>query len=213
MKKLLLIIMLCCAGSLLAQSPCESAFSKATKLYNDHNYTQAKEQFQKVAKNCDSKKDIAKVYIELCDAMIQNKKLADANNNKKADNTDVENLNEQIARQTKEIQSLQQANAELTEKNNNLDKQNESLLKENLRKDDLLKNIGAENIKKLNYLITRFDEEFKEIEASGFNKKNSKEIQTKIANYRNELQDAIKAYINIPEPQNNTTETSNEQPE
>ena len=212
MKKLFLIIMLCYAGSLLAQSPCESAFSKATKLYNDHKYAQAKEQFQKVTKNCDSKKDIAVVYIELCDAMIKNKKLAEANNNAKPVNTDIESLNEQIARQNKEIQNLQQVNLELTEKKNNLDRQNEDLHKENLRKDAIIQETNTENIKKLNYLLTKYDDEFKEIELNGINKKNTKTVPQKITNFRNELNKALQAESKISES-NESTDNNDKQSE
>lgn len=72
-KKVLIIgaILLFCAQIVIAQSPCETTFENAKKLYLDKDYSSAKVKFQKVIDNCDSNKEIAQEYVKLCDEFIR----------------------------------------------------------------------------------------------------------------------------------------------
>lgn len=174
MKKLLLtIFVLCVTGSLFAQTPCESAFNKAKDLYTKHKYGQAKEQFSKVVNNCDSKKEIAIEYIELCNAKLENENNKKATTNAKSNNiTENVNYKEELKRINIELQEYKKKYAEVN-------KQADSLFKLNRLKDEQLKSMNADKaenvdnlsqeLQKLRGIINDVDERLKEyVDSSGF---------------------------------------------
>ncbi len=195
MKKLLLtILILCITGSLFAQTPCESAFNKAKGLYNKHEYKQAKEQFNKVLNNCDSKKEIANVYIELCNAKLDNETIRKTTTNVQSNNI-TENVNdkEEYKRINKELQ-------EYKKKYSEVQKQADSLYKLNKLKDSKLMTMEAkkeENVdnisKELQNLLNDVDQQLQTyLKSSGFkNWIKSKDLKKQARDIREKIKETI----------------------
>lgn len=155
MKKafLLLEIFLICAQVMNAQqSPCEKTFNKAKGLFIDHNYSEAKVQFQKVVNNCDSNKEIAQEYIKLCDEWISVKdegKTAIETNSRK-----INELNDEIAN----LRAEADVKAKTIRNANKIIEENEKALAEKTSdieaKDLEIKNLKEQNGKLLSYQET-----------------------------------------------------------
>ena len=111
MKRVLLIgIALIFAQWTNAQTPCEKMFSKAKNYYEAKDYSNAKAQFQKVVNNCDSNKDIAIEYINLCNGWIGVKEKELNNNNSAVVDSQIKNLQKENTRLIKENEVLLQQN-------------------------------------------------------------------------------------------------------
>lgn len=109
MKNTILLVMaLTMALALNAQqSPCEKTFGNAKKLFGEKNYTEAKTQFQKVADNCDSNKELAREYIKLCDGFLGLKQMEKEQNA----------LNANASEATQKMKRLEDRNKELEKTN------------------------------------------------------------------------------------------------
>jgi len=112
MKQTVLIIvaLLSCVQVGYAQTPCEKSFNEAKTLYNNKQYANAKAQFQKVVKNCNSNKELAQAYIDLCDGWIglNEEKRVVKEQNKSASISDANKIKEL----QEQIRSLQVKNDE-----------------------------------------------------------------------------------------------------
>lgn len=110
MKKTLILLLVAafCTLQMNAQTPCEKTFEKAKNYYVSKDYANAKAQFQKVVNNCDSNKELAQGYIQLCDEFIS---LADKQ--KKANNVDNSALVQENNNLKNRISQLEKDKAEL----------------------------------------------------------------------------------------------------
>lgn len=218
MKRLILtIIVLCCASSLNAQSPCEKAYNKAHKLYEQANYSAALEQFKLVLKDCDSYDEAAELGIKLCEVEIEINKLKETNSKLLNDN---KTLKSQKDKQLKNIKLLESEikelkaerdscvlnNAKLKGQNTKLGDEYLSLKNnfDNYSKETIVVNntdtinikdclVYSEQIDKLKTIIKDVDGKIEEyINTSGFkNWLNSKKIKEEA----NKIRESISEYI------------------
>lgn len=218
MKRLILTIaVLCCASSIYAQSPCEKAYNKAHKLYEQTDYSAALEQFKLVLKDCDSYDEAAELGIKLCEVEIEKNKLKETNNQLVSDNKKLKSQEDKLLKNKKllesEIKELKAERDNYKLKNAELRGENDKWSVEyqllenrfkNYSKDTIVVNntdtiyikdrlVYSKQIDKLQTLIKEVDGKIEEyINTSGFkNWLNSKKIKEEA----NKIRESISEYI------------------